>query len=242
MVDVSLWNTTSHLVPRLHEAIPPIARVSSPSVRTSATQTRAEWWLLNAEWQASHMLCCELFSLLNFHIFKGSLKAISVTIVIAPAVSHQQSLVSQRAYFLTDYSEPGDKVFPTWSQRSATGRSLLPFNWCPWEPVTLSTQILTDPSAPVTICPLISNLFKHSHRPTKQLQLSPQCHLLAFTAEKLNDSERCFKSFIWLVLMSLSCLFSFFSTRFVSSFLCVLLGVACATFCFWCTRCAQCCL
>lgn len=52
-----------------------------PSVRTSATQTRAEWWLLDAEWHALHMLCRELFSLLNFLIFKGSLKAISVPIV-----------------------------------------------------------------------------------------------------------------------------------------------------------------
>lgn len=73
-----------------------------PSVRTSATQTRAEWWLLHAEWQASHMLCRELFSLLNFHIFKGSLKAISVTIVsrssciASPELSVTAGLFSDR--------------------------------------------------------------------------------------------------------------------------------------------------
>ncbi len=73
-----------------------------PSVRTSAAQTRAEWWLLDAEWQASHMLCCELFSLLNFHVFKGSLKAISVTIVsrssciASPKLSVTVGLLSDR--------------------------------------------------------------------------------------------------------------------------------------------------
>lgn len=43
--------------------------------------TCAERWLLDLEWQPSHMLCCELFSLLTFHVFKGSWKAISVPII-----------------------------------------------------------------------------------------------------------------------------------------------------------------
>ncbi len=127
---------------RLHEA----SHRSSflPSLTTSATQTCAERWLLDVEWQASHMLCCELFRLLNFHVFEGSLKAISIAIV-----SRSSCIASPKlSVFLTHYSEPRDKVFLTWRQRSTVGRSLLPFNWCPWEPVSLHAQFLTDPSAP----------------------------------------------------------------------------------------------
>lgn len=45
------------------------------------------------------------------------------------------------------------------------------------------------PSAPLTICPLISHLFKHRHPTSEQLQPSHRCHSLAFSMKKLYDSE-----------------------------------------------------
>lgn len=83
-----------------------------PSIRTSATQTRAEWWLLDVEWQSSHMLRCELFSLLNFHIFKGSLKAISVTIVSrSSCIASPKLSVTAGPTFWQIRASPGTKFF-----------------------------------------------------------------------------------------------------------------------------------
>lgn len=148
MVDVSLRSATSHLVPRLHEAIPPISRVSSPPSELlphKLVQSDDSWMPSDRPriCSAVNYSACSIFTSLR-EVWKPLASPLSA----APAVAHHQSLVSRRAYFLTDYSEPRDKVLPTWNWRSAAGRSLLPFSWCPWEPVSLSTQILTDPSAP----------------------------------------------------------------------------------------------
>lgn len=175
----------SHLVPRLHEAILSIRWASTPL----SELLPHKFVQSDDSWMPSDRPCiCSAVNYSAPSIFtslREVWKPLASPLSAAPAVSHHQSLVSQRVYFMTDYSEPGDKVFPTWSQRSAVGRSLLPFNRCPWEPVSLSTQFLTDPFGPMTICPLIPHLFKHNHRPTKQLQLSTQCHSLAFTVGKV---------------------------------------------------------
>lgn len=161
MLDISFWNTTSHLVPRLHEAIPPITQVSSPPSELlphKLVQSDDSWM------PSDRPRICSAVNYSASSIFtslREVWKPLASPLSAAPAVSHHQSLVSQWAYFLTDYSEPGDKVFPTWSQSSAARRSLLPFNWCPWEPVTLSNQILTDPSAPwqsALSSPIYSNI------------------------------------------------------------------------------------
>lgn len=102
-------------------------------------------------------------------------KSLASPLSAAPAVSNHQSLASQQPYFLTDYSEPWDKVFLTWSKRSAEGRILLPFNWCPYHAFY---QVYHDN------LPLISNVFKHNCETTKQLKLSPRCHTLIFTEVK----------------------------------------------------------
>lgn len=194
---------SSHLVPRLHEAIPP-----SELLPHKLLQNDDSWM------PSDRPRICSAVNYSASSIFtslREVWKPLASPLSAAPAVSHHQSLVSRRAYFLTDYSEPGDKVFPTWSQRSAAGRRPLPFNWCPWEPASLSTKIFDWSLGPTTTCPLISHLFKHDHRPTKQLQLSPRRHSPAFTAQKLNDSEHCFQLFIWLLFkvteFSLFCLF-----------------------------------
>lgn len=57
------------------------------------------------------MLCCELFSLLTFHVFKGSLEAISVFIVSHSSCSTSAELsVSANAHFLMDEHRLGEKV------------------------------------------------------------------------------------------------------------------------------------
>lgn len=145
------------------------------------------------------MLCCELFRLLNFHIFKGSLKAISITIVSHSSCTASPKL-SVTAGLLSDILQ------------RAQGQSFSNVEteiYCGKKPsaiqlVSLGACVTSYPNSdwslgPMTICPLISHLFKHYYRPTKQLQISPQCHSLAFTMEKLNDSERCFKLFIYLL-------------------------------------------
>lgn len=143
------------------------------SIRTSATQTCAERWLLDVEWQASHMLCCELFRLLNFHIFKGSLKAISITIVshssctASPKLSVTAGLLSDRLQWAQGQSFSNVET-EIYCRKKPSAIQL----------VSLGAFVTSYPNfdwslSPMTICPLISHLFKHYYRPTKQLQISP---------------------------------------------------------------------
>lgn len=110
----------------------------------------------------------------------------------APAVSHHQSLASRPAHFLTYYGEPRDKVLPPRSWRLKPSAVQL---------VSQGARVAFYPNfdwslSPVTICPLISHLFKHNHRTTEQLQPSPRCHSVAFSIKKLYDSERSFELII----------------------------------------------
>lgn len=182
MVDVSLWKFSSGPQASWGHPFHPLSFHSS--VRTSATQICAEWWLLDAERQALHMLCSELFSSFNFHIFKGSLKAISVTIVsrssciASPKLSVTAGLLYDRLQWARGQS------FSNVKPEICSGKKPSAI-----QPVSLGACVAFYPIfdwslGPMTICPLISHLFKHNHRPTKQLQLSTQCHSLAFTSWK----------------------------------------------------------
>lgn len=156
-------------------------------IRTSATQTPAEWWLLDAAWQASHMLYCELFSPLSFHIFKGSLKAISVTIVSRSSciASLKLSVTDGRAFWQITAS-PGTNFEPKiCGGKKPSAIQLVSQGACVAFYPNFEWSL-----GPVTICPLISHLVRHHHWPSKQLQLPPPCPSLAFTMKKLNDSKR----------------------------------------------------
>lgn len=189
----------SHLVPRLHEAILSIRWASTPL----SELLPHKFVQSDDSWMPSDRPCiCSAVNYSAPSIFtslREVWKPLASPLSAAPAVSHHQSLVSQRVYFMTDYSEPGDKVFPTWSQRSAVGRSLLPFNRCPWEPVSLSTQFLTDPSAPWQSA-LSSLIYSNItiDPPSSCSSLLSVTHWLS-PLEKLNDSEFCFKLFIRLL-------------------------------------------
>lgn len=213
MVDVSLWTTTSHLVPRLHEAIPPSELLPHKLVQSDDS------WMPSDGRRICSAVNYSARSI--FTSLREVWKPLASPLSAAPAVSHHQSLVS-RAGLLSDRLQ------------RALGQSLSNI-----EPEICSGK---KPSAiqlvsqgawvafypnfdwslgPVTICPLISHLFKHNHRPTKQLQFSPQCHSLASTMKKLTDSDRSFKYLSGFLK-------KFFLTLFISSLFHVLLGDSCA--------------
>lgn len=188
MVDVSLWNTTSHLVPGLHEAIPPVDRVSCP-LSDRLPRKLAE---SDDSWMSSDRPC--ICSAVNYSLssiftsLREVWKPLASPLSATPAVLHHQSLVSWQAYFLTDYSEPGDRSFSNMepeigSRKKPSAIQLVSLGACVAFYPNFDWSLCS-----MTVCPLIFHLFKHNNRPNKQLQLSPQCHSLAFTMEKLNDS------------------------------------------------------
>lgn len=92
---------------------------------------------------APHMLCCKLFSLLSFHIFKGSLKAISVTIVSCSSCITSAKLSVMEGLPSDELHQAWGQTFPVWSRRSTGRRSLhvVSLN------LSLLTPIQSDPSA-----------------------------------------------------------------------------------------------
>lgn len=122
MVDVSLWSTTSHLVPRLHEAIPLVSRVSSPpsELLPHKFTQRDDSWMPSDRPRICSTVNYSASSI--FTSLREVWKPLASPLSVSPAVSHHQSLVSQREYFLTDYSEPGDKVFSNVVQEIRSGK------------------------------------------------------------------------------------------------------------------------
>lgn len=101
MVYVSLWTTTSHLVPRLREAIPPISRVSGPPSELlphKLAQSDDSWMPSD-----SRRICSAVnYSARSiFTSLREVWKPLASPLSAAPAVSHHQSLAS-RAGLLSD--------------------------------------------------------------------------------------------------------------------------------------------
>lgn len=210
MVDVSPWTSAGPLI-----WSPDSPRRSLPSVgfiRSSVPSELLPRKLLQSDdcWMSSDRR--RICSAVNYSArsISTSLREVwgplASPLSAAPDVSHHQSLASRRAHFLTDYGEPRDEVLPPRSRRLKPSAVQL---------VSQGARVAFYPNfdwslGPVTICPLISHLFKHNHRTTEQLQPSPQCHSLAFSIKKLYDSERSFEliishNFSTLITSSLFC-------------------------------------
>lgn len=169
----------SHCGPWLPIWSPDFMRPSFPSVYFPALCQnfchRNSCRVMTPGWQAVPMLCCKLFSLLNFHIFKGSLKAISVPFVscsscsASPKLNVMVGLLSDRLHWAQGQSSSNIE----WDlQRVSQGDCVAfypNFNW------SLNTM---------TICHLIySNIT--SDPPSSCISLLTVTHWFSLTASAL---------------------------------------------------------
>lgn len=93
---------TSHLVPRLHGTTPLSERLPHKLAQSDDCWIPSDRTCICSSVNYS---VCSIFTSLS-----GDWKPLASPLSAAPAVRHHQSLVSQQAYFLTHYNEPGDKV------------------------------------------------------------------------------------------------------------------------------------